>query len=339
MDKELRYILDQKVDIKYNVNDEHVFVVGAYTDTLYKEKILVKCLKRLKEFNIPIILCTHFPVIDEIQQLVDHYIFDEKNELLYFDDTKSVVGWYLNDMRYIESDYYKAYSWTDFHHDYAVLTNMRNGFELSKKLGKKKIHYIEYDNVVDTLQYYQTFLNEIQYADVVVYEYDRGSINNGYCAAYIFSIRMEIAFQMLNDITTLEDHFRKNDWRLENYILNLSRKYTNNIKITEYIDNDKNINICYIWNRVILDGLIFFPVVSDENLYLLFNSDNEHLIEIKCDDYSRFHNIYGFVLINIGKYKIGNKLQLKNMGKMFFEQLLDQQYSKYGNKNYIVFKN
>ena len=337
MDKELKYLLEQDVKVNYNLSDEHIFIIGAYTDTLYKEKILVQCIKKLKEFNIPIILCTHFPVRDEIKQLVDYYIFDGKNELLYFEDTKSIVGWNLNDMRYIGNEVYSAHSWVDFHHDYAVLTNMYNGFKVSEREGKKKIHYIEYDNIIDTFQYYQTFLREIEFYDGVLYEYDRNSVSSGYCAAYLFSIRAEIASQMMNDITTIDEHFRKWDWRLENYILNSIRKYTNSIKITDYMDNNKTINICYIWNREILDKFLFYLVVNGDDLYLSFASDKKYLIEIRYDEFNKFQDIFGHCLVNIGKYNIDKIVCLKHMGNIFFESILTQDNAKYGNKNYLIF--
>ena len=75
IDTELKYLIDQEVKVKYNVTDEHIFIVTAWTDTLEKQKMLVRCIKKLKEFNIQILLSVNYPVIEEIQKLVDYYIF------------------------------------------------------------------------------------------------------------------------------------------------------------------------------------------------------------------------------------------------------------------------
>jgi hypothetical protein len=337
MDKELKYLIEQKVNVKFNLNDDHVFIIGAYTDTLEKEKILVKCIKKLREFNIPIILCTHLPVRIEIQKLVDFYIYDEKNELLYFEDSKEFN---LNNLRFINTSSYDVYSYSDFNHDFAVLTNIRNGFNFAK-LNKKYFHYIEYDNIIDTKQYYQTFLIDINNYDAVFYEYDKNSIvNNNYCAAYLFSIKEEIASKMLENIKTLKDHYQKLDWRLENYILNSVKKLTNKIKISEYIDVEKKINICWISNRSVLGGVVFYEIVDDksDDMYLSFVSSKEHLIEINYDNFNKFYNINGYNLIKIGKYKLNSKLYLKFMGQIFYEKKFTEELDKYKIKNKIIFK-
>jgi len=320
----------------YQLNDEHIFIVGAWLDSLEKENILIRCIEKLRDFNIPILLVAHCSVKIEIQKLVDYFIYDEKNELLYFDDIKKLN---INSLRYVETDSYYINSYVDFHHDYAVLTNIRNGIKFSLRIGKTKIHYLEYDNIINVKQYYETFITDINNYDFVCYEYDKGSVNKGYCAAYMFSIKNNLALKLLDDITTLYDHFKKNDWRLECYILNLIKRNTNSIKISNYIDVDNSINICYIWNREIFKKFNFYVVVNNDDLYLVFISTSKsYLIEIKYDN-SKFYNIFGYQLINIGKYTIGSSIILKYMGLKLFEKKLNESIEKYREKNFLVFKN
>jgi len=337
IDKELKYLVEQQVDIKYRLSDEHIFIVGAYTDTIEKEKILVKCIKKLKEFNIPVLLVVHLDVKDEIKKLVDYYIFDDRNELLYFDDIKRLN---INSLRYVETPLYTVNSYVDFHHDYAVLTNIRNAFRFCLENNKSKIHYLEYDNIIDTKQYYETFINDINRYDAVLYEYDKGSVNNGYCAAFIFSIKIEIALKMLEDITTLYNYFMKSDWRLEYYLINSIKKYTNRIKVTDYIDNDNSINICYIWNRHILKDFLVYIVVDKDDLYIYFVNDPKlnYLIEVNYDNYNKFHNIIGHQLIKIGKYNIGDIIKLKYLGTTILEKTLSESLEAYSEKNFIIIK-
>lgn len=337
MNKELKILIEQDVDVKYHLDADHIFIIGAYTDIIEKEIILVKCIKKLKEFNVPILLCTHLDVREEIKNMVDYYIFDEKNELLYFEDIKRLN---INSLRYVETSSYTVNSYVDFHHDYAVLTNIRNAFKFCLENGKSKIHYLEYDNIINTKQYYDTFINEINRYDTVIYEYDRDSTNNGYCAAFIFSIRDVIASKILEDITTIEDHFRKSDWRLEYYLINSIRKYTNRIKVTDYIDTDNTINICYVWNRQILKGFFCFVVVNSDDLYISFcnNSNSNYFIEVKYNNYNKFYNINGYKLIKIGKYNIGEIIKLKYLGTTIFEKILSESLEKYSEKNYVFIK-
>jgi hypothetical protein len=337
MDRYLEKLIETNVDVKYNLGKEHIFVVGAYTDTLEKQIVLVKCINRLKEFGSTIVLCSHLDVDVNIQKIVDYYIYDDRNELLYFDEARKLN---LDNVRYINTDSYTSTSCLDFNHDYAVLTNIKNGFNLALNLGKKIIHYIEYDNIIETLQYYQTFISDMNYYDASLYEYCRGSVSNGYSAAYIFSIRCDIAEKMINDIGTLEEHFSKKDWRLENYILNSIRAYTNNIKVSNYIDNNKSLNICYLFNREILNELYLSLLVVDDNrkLYFSFFSKKENFIEIKYNNYSKFVKVFGYQLVEIGEYLEDSTVYLKYMGKTFFEKRLSDYFEVYKKKNFIVFK-
>jgi hypothetical protein len=145
---------------------------------------------------------------------------------------------------------------------------------------------------------------------------------------------------MINDIGTLEEHFSKKDWRLENYILNSIRAYTNNIKVSNYIDNNKSLNICYLFNREILNELYLSLLVVDDNrkLYFSFFSKKENFIEIKYNNYSKFVKVFGYQLVEIGEYLEDSTVYLKYMGKTFFEKRLSDYFEVYKKKNFIVFK-
>ena len=95
----------------------------------------------------------------------------------------------MGDFR-IENDY-------TFHHDYAIWETMRNAFNFCKYLGKKNIHFLEYDNLPDEFQYRQAFLERINSFDAILYEY----MHEGtYCATYIFSIKTDIAIQVIDQV-------------------------------------------------------------------------------------------------------------------------------------------
>lgn len=337
MNAELEYLINKRIEIKYQLTDDHIFVIGAWPDTIEKEIILVKCIKKLKEFNVPILLVSHLPISVEIEKLVDYYIFDSNNDLLYFEDIKRLN---INSLRFLQTNVYDVFSYPDFHHDFAVLTNIRNAINFSHSIGKTKIHYLEYDNIIDTSQYYQTFITDITNYDYIIYEYDKGSLNKKYCAAFMFSIKTDLALKMCQDISTLENHFSKNDWRLENYILNSAKKYTTKIKNSNYIDNDDTINMCYIINKQILKDFTFYIIVDplSDYLYISFDSMINYVIEIKYNGYEKFHNINNFQLVKIGKYINDKSIILKHMGKNIFEKKLVEPYEKYKEKNYVKFK-
>lgn len=344
MDKELKFLIEQKIDIKYHHDDSNIFIVNAWIDSIEKEKILVKCIKRLKEFNIPILLVTagdrpnnlgkSKEIIPEIKNLVDYFIFNEKNEVLPFEKIKELN---LNSLRYVQTNNVVVHSYVDFHHDYAVLSNLKKAILYANELGKKTIHYLEYDNFIDPFHYNQTFLDEIRYSDCVLYEYDKGQIiNQNSSAFFIFSMKMELALNFVSEIKNLDEHFKNSNWTAEKFLLNTIKKYTNNYVLTKYIDSKKELNTCYLWNRTLLKGLIFYIIVDNvENLYIMFGGSQEHLIEINYEDYNKFNNIIGYKLINIGKYKQNSTVFLSYMGNVFYKKTLNDTFDKYREKNYL----
>jgi len=47
----------------YTKFNEDVFIIDSWTDTIEKENTLIELIKRIKVFNVPIILATHYAVI------------------------------------------------------------------------------------------------------------------------------------------------------------------------------------------------------------------------------------------------------------------------------------
>ena len=170
--KDILEFINDKVEVKYKVNGEHIFIVNAWIDNVEKERILVQCIKKLKEFNITILLVTAgdhpyglgkcLEIRDEIKKMVDYVLVNKENEVLPFEKIKELN---INSLRYIQTDNLIIHSYVDFHHDYAVLSNLKEAILFCYDLGKKKIHYLEYDNIIDTFQFYQTFINDIDYYD------------------------------------------------------------------------------------------------------------------------------------------------------------------------------
>jgi len=60
---------------------KEVVLLGSYTNTIEKELTLIKNILDWKRYNIPIVLSTHYPVSEKIQNLVDYYIFDKEQHL------------------------------------------------------------------------------------------------------------------------------------------------------------------------------------------------------------------------------------------------------------------
>jgi hypothetical protein len=175
--------------------------------------------------------------------MVDYYIFDKKNDLLVYDEFKTYG---------VASGRWTSYSnmtitnENEFHHDYAIWETMRNAFNYCKYLNKQYIHFLEYDNDIDIVQYRQSFIERIESKDVILYEYHVNSSNdhhlNPFCATFIFSIRTNIALQVIDKHKNKWEYFtnKPKGWQLERTFLQELRLTTNRIELSKYISNNNN---------------------------------------------------------------------------------------------------
>lgn len=56
-------------------------LIGSYSNTMEKEISLIDTILDWKKQNIPIILSTHYPESERVQNLVDYYIFDKNQHM------------------------------------------------------------------------------------------------------------------------------------------------------------------------------------------------------------------------------------------------------------------
>lgn len=356
-----KYLLDN-VEIHYKKDDflDHIFVIDSWPDNESKENDLLELIKTLKVFNITILLVGHYPIKPEIQKMVDYYIFDKNNPLLLpheFSEHGIGTG------RWTE--------WTDkridnakpYHHDFAIWETMRNAFNFSKFLNKKYIHFLEYDNLINQTQYRQSFLEQIHNYDAIICELYDNTLTNVFagslCATYIFSIKTDIAIELISKINTKKEYFtnKPDGWNLEAVFYNNLIKITNKIKVSDYIDNDKTLNKQAVWNRDAISRnggffQIYLACDIEKKLYLHtisgFNTipaEQDYLIEIEYDTYRKFVTIpKGEMTLNlIGNYKKGQEVKIYYLGVLVYYEFLNldfinfykinKLYKRYNNNN------
>ena len=107
--------------------------------------------------------------------MVDFYLFDKDNPLLF---PHEYDGYSVNSGLWVDNGQYRLKSKTKFHHYYAICILMQKAFKFCDNLGKKRVHYLEYDNLIDTFQYRQAFLEKSKHHDAVIYEYNENSSSN-----------------------------------------------------------------------------------------------------------------------------------------------------------------
>lgn len=333
--------------------EEDVFIIGCWTDSKEKEDVLIKLIKKLKNYNVPIILAGHYPVGPDIQQMVDYYIFDRNNDVLL---EKDFQEYGIHSDRWTNTDTYSITNKMDFHHDYSIWITFKNAVSVAERWGKKYIHFLEFDNLPDEVQYRQSFMEYVRRHDAVVYEYTKGSTleNNPYCATFIFSINTLVFSKILNKINTKEEFFKNkpNSWQLEKVFFQTLRSVTDNIFVSKYIPNDRELNIFAAWNR---DGIlrnggkfqVYFGVDNSNELYIHFISgfndelaDKDYLVEINYNGINKFFNIIkgSYQILKVGKYVQNEELNIFYLGVNVIKLVLKENVNEFKRKNFVTLK-
>jgi len=334
--------------------DEDIFVIDCWLDTKEKEETLLKLINRLKIFNVPIILCGHYPVKPQIQKEVDYFIYDKNNDILLEKDFNEYEV--ISDRWSIMNDY-KVFNKVDFHHDYAIWITMKNAFNLANQLGKKYIHFLEYDNLPDETQYRQAFMEYIRSHDAVVYEYQKGSTSEPqpYSSTYIFSIKTDIALSLINKVNTKEEYFknRPNGWQLEKVFFQTLKSITNNIFVSKYIPNDNELNIYAAWNRngILKNGAVFQTYLAVDNLNKLYihfisgfsekQADKDYMCEVNYGSNKFFYTVKKdeYHLELLGDYIKDETVHVFYQGVEVFTQKLKEELIDFKRKNILEWKN
>ena len=342
------YGIKDGVEIKYNQFNDDVFVIDCWPNTKEKENTLIKLIKKVKVYGAPIILCGHYPINPEVQKLVDYYIYDSNNDILLEKDFKEYG---INSDRWTDMGTYKLTNKIDFHHDYAIWLTMKNAFNLVKQLGKQYIHFLEYDNLPDEIQYRQAFMEYVRSNDAVVYEYSEGSTkeSNPYSSAYIFSIKTDVALKMISLINSKEEYFKgKPDrWQLEKQLYQSIKKVTNSVFVSKYIPNDNELNMFAVWNRngILKNGArlqTYLGVDDSGQLFIHFISgfseqpaDKDYLIEVNYGTYKKFHTVKKgeYKLERLGEYKQNEVVEVRHQGLEIFTQELKDEMNEFRRKN------
>jgi hypothetical protein len=145
IDTDINNLLSILTPHKEKYDNDELVMIGTYPNTKSREKLTIKCIESVRKLGRKIMLVSHYPVSDEIQKMVDYYIFDSNNPTT-------------------EHSYYTKFY--NYKHDFdveininglkntnqslPVLTNLINGFKSAKDFNFSKVFYITYDVILHT---------------------------------------------------------------------------------------------------------------------------------------------------------------------------------------------
>jgi autotransporter strand-loop-strand O-heptosyltransferase len=157
-----------------------VSVIIARADTPKRKALLRQCIESL---DTEIILSTNYLVDTDIQEKVDHLVFEKDNPILLKQDfDKYGVGYYRWTLDSKGNSEHHPY---EYEHSYAAYRLARVGLEKAEDLDKKIVHIINYDYLISnqTLLDHESILIE---NDIAVYNHEGlGEANRAYCSGFI----------------------------------------------------------------------------------------------------------------------------------------------------------
>jgi glycosyltransferase involved in cell wall biosynthesis len=130
--------------LNLDVLEEECIILGTYPNIKDRVQWTKDTILSLKPLGRKIILVSHYPVDQEIQRMVDYYIYDKHNPLTHH----SYYTRFYND----KPEYFAEININglkDSNQSLTVLTNIFNGAKAAKELGFKRFFYTTYDVILD----------------------------------------------------------------------------------------------------------------------------------------------------------------------------------------------
>jgi len=146
---------------------KEIFFIEAYTPTFERQQMLRNLVFKLKQNNKDVLIVSHTPIPEDIIKLVDYYFYDSDNTLLS-------VWEYTEGFNIYGNEYFKIVSQFDvfkyYNYGLAACKLLWFGLMLSKNLGYKICHMIEYDTDFNNLNGFDEVNSYLETKDCVFFK-------------------------------------------------------------------------------------------------------------------------------------------------------------------------
>jgi len=130
--------MNMKTILNLKEKNNQLIVIGTYPNTDARIKLTIACINSAKKLNRPIMLVSHYPVPERIQEMVDYYIYDEHNPLTHH-------SYYNRFYREDEEAKVEMKITGNSNQSLTVLTNLINAGKAAKAFGFNKMFYVTFD--------------------------------------------------------------------------------------------------------------------------------------------------------------------------------------------------
>lgn len=296
-----------------------LIVVTSYTPDLEKKLVEINILKKLQEVrnSFDILLISHTPSTEVSINLVDFFIYDKKNTLIYEPNYKPSF-WIKIHNFFIDTTQYFRYT---THLAIFRLMGIANNF--AKYMKYEKIHFIEYDLDLQNCDVIYDVDNELNDNDSVVF-----TLENGWLFGCYFSYKLE-SHDFLNDfdeekfkkfLNKTDNNFTEKSIQIElsdgKKIKNLSKEqyFPGRGQLIASLSNDKDLPWSIVYYNEENDSFEFLLNVDkkiEKEIIVLVNNQKSIYYNIKQENEGRYYINY-----------LGTKNEVENV-KVYFDKKLN----------------
>jgi len=297
-----------------------LIVIGAYPNTPKKHEVLKNqliSLNSLKFSGFDFMLVTHHPVLTDIQEMVDYYIYDNNQTLTPLD--KSTYFWLDTDSFFLRIN--------NSRHALPISQSMFNAFKFSEIKNYDFVYFMENDNwfsEIDVMKLNELvelmnkenkkciFFKPESYKDNDSYVYETQlfgitpkyfneifklpTTENEYFYHYAYPVSLELGFY--NNLCRYENNFliinqhsyeyfnssQINIFRMEHFIVDLLHNSNNNEEPILFFQNSNGDKECRIVVKINDEVIADTPVHPHVWSYQGFSYDNQKLrVEVYID--------------------------------------------------------
>jgi len=145
-----------------------VILITAHAPDRRRRDLLRNLLYSIDREKFDIVISVNSPLPEEFFDLCDYIIFDKSNKLIR-DYDKKIVIWWGNDDFCVNSSEIKS-----FNHLVAAQTLITNGFNWCKNKGYRKLHFLEYDSIVNDDTIFKENSNLLESYSMIWYDHPSG---------------------------------------------------------------------------------------------------------------------------------------------------------------------
>jgi len=144
IEKDTQLILDiVKPEKQLTYMEDEFIIISTYPNTIRRMELTKECITSFRKLGRKIIVVSHYPLDEEIQNMADFYLYDPHNPMI----EHSYYSYYYNntenyDMRINLNGQFKQ------NQSLAAMTNFHNGVRLAKSFGASKVMIVTYDVIL-----------------------------------------------------------------------------------------------------------------------------------------------------------------------------------------------